>query len=338
MKTKLTMFVLSMLVSQASLRGQGSALPAGSVVAGLTLEEWTVEWWKWFTVVPCSIHPIIRDTNGVFAQVGQSGPVFFLGGSYSYGGTTNYVTRTVTITADKYLFFPVLNFAYDNVGRDVPLSPQELRDEVVIAASSVIEVRAWVDGVDISTHGVLRLLSPVFSYALPDQDNLYQCFGIEIPGGVYEPTAADGYWVMLAPLSAGEHLVRFRGISGDPDNFGLDLTYLLTVRRPTLSEEVGNLVSSIQRAGLLPDQERPLLAFLKASQVSFERDQLRAGLRQLSAFRRKVRARLGRDNPPLVEELVRAARAIMDRAREDLRKGGRKDDDGRDSPQEEGSK
>ena len=50
------------------------------------------------------------DTTGEFASLGQSGPVWFLAGTF---GST--VTRTVTIPAGKTLFFPILNTIWINI-------------------------------------------------------------------------------------------------------------------------------------------------------------------------------------------------------------------------------
>jgi len=44
--------------------------------------------------------------------------------------------------------------------------------------------------------------------------------------GDHDPAVADGYWLMLAPLSPGEHQVHFS--SGRP-GFSLDVTYDLTI-------------------------------------------------------------------------------------------------------------
>ncbi len=61
-------------------------------------------WWQWALSIPAAINPI-TDATGEFAAVGQSGPVWYLAGNF--GGTT---VRTVTVPADKALFFPILNY------------------------------------------------------------------------------------------------------------------------------------------------------------------------------------------------------------------------------------
>ena len=48
-----------------------------------------------------------------------------------------------------------------------------------------------------------------------------------IAAGTYGPAISDGYWLMLAPLSAGSHTVHFRGVAAG--GFETEVTYNLTV-------------------------------------------------------------------------------------------------------------
>jgi hypothetical protein len=73
--------------------------------------------------------------------------------------------------------------------------------------------------------------SPLFNFTYPENS---------IGGVTQGPTQAisDGYWVMLHPLSAGEHTINFRGGIVDPTatgaiNFVIDVTYHLTVLNGT---------------------------------------------------------------------------------------------------------
>ncbi len=53
-----------------------------------------------------------------------------------------------------------------------------------------------------------------------------------VPPGLRFPAVADGYWIGLKPLPAGEHTIVFQAIVGDPlaPDFDLKLTYHLTVK------------------------------------------------------------------------------------------------------------
>lgn len=99
---------------------------------------------------------------------------------------------------------------------------------------------ADVDGSAISVTRDFRVGSPAkpsFCVSLPP-DDLLSWIG-EGPGGFGSgthfspgdscPTVDDGYYVMLAPLSTGRHVVHFHG---EVPDFGvvLDVTYKLTVQ------------------------------------------------------------------------------------------------------------
>src|SRR5213596_3443484 len=71
--------------------------------------------------------------------------------------------------------------------------------------------------------------APVFSYTLQLTDNLQQVVnGITTPDatGTVFPAVADGYYLMLRPLPAGQHVIKFGGVL-----FGgaLDVTYQVSV-------------------------------------------------------------------------------------------------------------
>ena len=45
-----------------------------------------------------------------------------------------------------------------------------------------------------------------------------------VPADIYGPAAADGYYLMLAPLSRGEHEIHFSAAGF------LDVTYTITIK------------------------------------------------------------------------------------------------------------
>src|SRR5438874_7424155 len=90
------------IVGLSSLAGGTSppnVLPAGSRLAAA--------WWEWVFSLPVTASPQFDTAD---CSAGQSGPVWFLGGTF-FGGT---ITRTCTIPAGKTLVFPVANAWADN--------------------------------------------------------------------------------------------------------------------------------------------------------------------------------------------------------------------------------
>jgi hypothetical protein len=86
---------------------------------------------------------------------------------------------------------------------------------------SVLE--ATVDGVDIKNLGLNRMKSPVFSLELRP-DNLFSA-----PSGTYEPSVADGYYVLSPPLAPGFHIIHFKGVNSD-GSVTSEVTYSLLVQ------------------------------------------------------------------------------------------------------------
>ena len=61
-----------------------------------------------------------------------------------------------------------------------------------------------------------------YDMTLPD-NNLWG-----IPAGTYGPAVDDGYYLMLAPLSAGRHVIHI--VADDGNGKAMDVTYHLTVK------------------------------------------------------------------------------------------------------------
>jgi hypothetical protein len=134
-----------------------------------------------------------------------------------------------------------VNNEADNVGADPPFSVEELyalaqaNQDHVVLAQCTIDGRP-VQGLEDPINTPYRVQSPVFSFTLPDEDNLYQFFGFDVSGTI-EPAVADGIFLMLAPLSVGEHTIHFWGrllFTEETDGFdldyNLDIAYHVTVQ------------------------------------------------------------------------------------------------------------
>ena len=225
--------ILLLAAALPALAGKGNAgnpgiLPPQCVAYGKTYADWSVKWWQWVFSLPATNSPIL-DT-GDDCSAGQSGPVWFLAGAFV--GTTN--ARSCTIPAGLALFFPIANGWNDNT--DCPSYDAFSVEELVGLATGFVDsasgMSCTIDGVPVKglddpMTSPYRVGPQVFSYTLASTDNiLANHFGLAcIPNGIMVATAAeDGVYLLLAPLSAGQHIIQFT-----VESCHLDITYHLNV-------------------------------------------------------------------------------------------------------------
>jgi hypothetical protein len=125
------------------------------------------------------------------------------------------------------LFFPIGNGFC--AGDNFPNGFADERRCATALAAQYSSFSAEVDGNPIKNlnGGLLdnyyRALSPEFDLVLT-ADNVFGA-----PAGTYSPGAADGVYLMLAPLSAGQHILHFHADFAGTPSGALDVTYVLTV-------------------------------------------------------------------------------------------------------------
>jgi hypothetical protein len=178
--------------------GGVEVLAPDALVAGKTQGEWGNLWWQYILSIPNNDNPAI-DTTGEKASIGQSGSVFFLAGAIG----ASKVERTITVPADKYIFFPLINQAVDNtsVTNDPndpnffgnlpvdsddsmppvfpddcffinPNNPPSLRSCTASIIDGTSDLLTTINGVDLETAGInlfqYRQQSPeAYSYTVP---------------------------------------------------------------------------------------------------------------------------------------------------------------------------
>jgi hypothetical protein len=180
-----------------------------------TIGQWSAAWWQWLTSIPTATNPLL-DPTGQFSGVNQSGPVWFLVGAPG----TGTVTRTSTVPAEKYIFFPITNIIWVKFPGDPETESfiRTLLDGSITPQGGVLA--STLDGVPTVFNyrtPTVRTQSPVFAAKHIPADNI---FGVPIPAGSIG--FSDGFWVMLPPLKHGGHVLQFRA-------GGADVTYNLTV-------------------------------------------------------------------------------------------------------------
>ncbi len=201
-------------------------IPPNAEAYGMTYGEWSAKWWQWAYSLPVNQNPFF-DENGNCSHGanGQLGPVWFLTGVVNVSGTA---VRNCTVPAGKALFFPILNVECSTLEGNGS-TEAELRACTASFMDLVTNVAAEIDGVSIQNLQDYRAASPLFTFGpLPD-NNVLQLFGFDAPAGATSVSVADGFYLMLAPLSVGQHTIHYSGTFGPPINFTLDITYHLTI-------------------------------------------------------------------------------------------------------------
>ena len=213
------MITLGVFIMAHAIPAQADGRPKAAQlkVLGKTMGQWSARWWQWALSIPADSNPILEgDCNQ-----NQRGSVWFLAGNA--GGVSS---RECTVPKGKFIFFPLVNAVFPNFpGEDFSVEEKRIAlDEFI---GSACNLSATVDGIPVVfDNPFIRTQSPTFPVMFIE-DNIY-----ELPTGwIDTETVADGFWIMLPPLSKGEHMIHFTGAvceEGEPF-FEVDVTYLITV-------------------------------------------------------------------------------------------------------------
>jgi hypothetical protein len=215
-------------------RGEAQVIAPSAAYDGQTYSQWSAAWWQWNLSLTPDDHPLFDTAD---ASVGNSGSVWFLGGTF---GASGVESRSCLVPQGTALFFPIVNIWADNT--DCPqdsYSEDFLRGEAAAFQDQATNMSCTIDGVPVSglSNGLTtayRVQSPVFTYTVPGSNNLLNYFGLPCyvsnsPILINADAVADGVYLMVAPLSVGAHTIHFQGESGSPATFSDDITYNITV-------------------------------------------------------------------------------------------------------------
>ncbi len=220
----LTLAAASPLLAGKGNQSNPGIIPPQASSHGHTYSEWAAKWWQWVSSFPLAQNPNL-DPTGEWAALGQEGPVWFLAGNF--GGTSD---RTITVPPGKALLVPLINFAWVQYSTDPPLPPECvannyecLREQLRPVMDGAV-LSCEIDGVAVQDLAAYREESVVFDVNVP-ADNMFGA-----PEGINGPCVDDGYYLLLAPLSAGEHTIHLA--SSLPDlGFALEITCHITVAK-----------------------------------------------------------------------------------------------------------
>jgi hypothetical protein len=230
----ITLCLLGLASSSVFAHDDTGIFPINSRPYGKTYGQWTVAWWQWALSVPAANNPL-TDTTGEFAGEGQSGPVWFLAGTFA-----DSAERSFTMPAGKALLIPVNTWIFGAIAGDCdPSNPgvtcdiPTLRASADFAVSTIQTLDVLIDGRPVRHVGDYRAKSPGgFNVTTPEDAVL------GLPTGTFGPHVQDGYWLMLEPLVPGTHNIIIRVVN---PTVGLDYTVIahITVEggRPDLSQQ-----------------------------------------------------------------------------------------------------
>jgi hypothetical protein len=202
---------------------------------GQTYGRWAAEWWQWVLGIPFAVNPLL-DMTGEHCAQRQVDEVWFLAGSF-----VGPVVRDCEIPKGKSLFFPLINNFF---GAELDDPPDTRTEEFVRAAGSCTEpaeISVEIDGFKVRKPtrfftGPSGSQSPFFNVQLPP-GNLVGAVPVPVSGLpdeivvpelVLTPSAEQGYYLFVRPLSPGTHTIRWIASGCTPDNVQ-DITYNLTV-------------------------------------------------------------------------------------------------------------
>jgi len=196
-------------------------IPPDARPHGQTYGEWSVAWWQWMLSAPVPENPGLDET-GEFIDWGQSGRVWFL--APNFGGVSE---RWGTIPTGTMLFLDLIAWESSEL-EGYGSTEEELRAFSAMVIDGVENLVCEIDGVPLENLEAYRVTSPgLFSFTIPE-DNVFEYSGFDAPPGTYYPAFSDGYYLMLAPLSPGEHLLHWSAEIPLID-FWQDITFHLTV-------------------------------------------------------------------------------------------------------------
>ena len=219
--------LVAVVPSIGSATGDRTVLEPTSRHYGTSYQELAGAWYVWAGEFPASSSPVTSDGD-VDCSLGQSGKIWFLAGNFGgFFDEANPAVRRCSIPRGKALFFPIANTVFwaPEDGDTV----DEVRRGANLQLQGITELSVELDGKAIEDPFAYRAQSPPGGFPLP-YGPLLRDFGFEDPlPDPRQPAVADGYWILLAPLSRGSHEIVIH--AGDGKELNIDVTYHLTVER-----------------------------------------------------------------------------------------------------------
>ncbi|TVP40357.1 hypothetical protein [Candidatus Nitrosocosmicus arcticus] len=189
---------------------------------GVSYGEWPSKYWNWLIQFPKDVN-LREQYTPEKCTIAQSGPVWFL--------PDNLVgdeERTCMIPSDKAILLPILNgICWEDTADAILMNDQELM-ECAMEGNEYGVISATVDGKEIKDPKRYRAQSPFFNITVPENPIFDNAMAGEWKA------IADGFYLFLEPLPAGNHTIRTTVSVLNPVspeyNYASTLTYHLIVK------------------------------------------------------------------------------------------------------------
>ena len=224
--------LLGVLLVSGAWAGNGgnSVIPPEAHFKGKTYAEWSAAWWQWLIPIPsdASQYPFNDQYGPKCGNGANAGKVWFLVGFFTPPGAPP-TERTCQIPVDTALFFPIYNTECSTV--ESGSFHLDLNDPTKCVNSFFNGEFQSVDIPQLRIDGHFIMLdwddylitSKKFGFTLPNPEAYppKNNNNLEVlsnactinPDGSPNPVGCQakskGYWIMLPPLSKGDHTIFF---------------------------------------------------------------------------------------------------------------------------------
>lgn len=223
--TNLLLVLVALVAMSSDAHAQGGnanpgIIPPDAEYRGFSYDELSALWW-------IGVFDIPADADHPFASgqpfQGPRGIAFLVG---AFADPDEPVVFEITIPERTPLFFPVVNtscsvFEGDPFHGD---NEEELRECANGHVDGTSDRFAFIDGRPVRNLDAYRTESPLFIWGPLPEENLFGDPDLE---GVISPAVDAGFYLLLAPLSKGEHIIHFGGTSASGGV--INTVYLITV-------------------------------------------------------------------------------------------------------------
>lgn len=214
--------VVATVAVLSSCSAREVATPVVEPISSKGTPQLAAEWWQWAMSTSKDESPV-ADRTGTNCAVGQRGATWFLAGGFG----SSKIQRTCIVPTGRSLFFPLINMVYWPARGAQSIACADTKAAAMLNNDTALDLFAELDGVPIANLKQYRITSDscfdVFA-RVPASLNPYNAF----------PSATDGFWLQLKPLSVGRHTLKFGGkynrASQDYGRMVQDIEYVLLVQ------------------------------------------------------------------------------------------------------------